>query len=71
VSFVPLHQLFDVFSWTLLIYVILLLATIYGDRHIKKYYPEDFLCAKVIRNYRTNFGCFSAYEDVISTVSSA
>ena len=45
--------------------------TIYGDRHIKKYYPEDFLCPEVIRSYRTHFGCFSVYEDVISTVSSA
>ena len=44
--------------------------TIYGDRHIK-YYPEDCpIRAEVIRSYRTHFGCFSAYEDVISTVSS-
>ena len=70
VPFVPLLQLFNVFSWILLISFIGY-NTIYGDRHIKKYYPEDFLCAKVIRSYRSHFGCFSAYEDVINTVSSA
>ena len=40
--------------------------SIYEDSH-----PEDFLCTQVIRSYRSQFGCFSPYEDVINTVSSA
>ena len=29
---------------------------IYGDRLFKRYYPQDFQCAEVIRSYRAQFG---------------
>ena len=45
--------------------------TIYGNRLFKRYYPQDFQCAEVIRSYRAQYGYLSPYEDVINTVSSA
>ena len=45
--------------------------TIYGNHLIKKYHPEDFLCADLIRSYKSHFGCFSPYKDIINTVSTA
>ena len=44
--------------------------TMFGSRHIKQYYPDDFICAAVIRSLcRSVAGSSSDSEQTIRTIS--
>ena len=44
--------------------------TMFGSRHIKQYYPEDFICAAVIRSLRRSVAdSNSDSEQIIRTIS--
>ena len=34
--------------------------------YLKRYYPEDHVCASYIRDYRCQFGYSSPFEDIIN-----